>query len=103
MKKFIKRKEDFVCKKCGTFNKGDGYTNHCSFCLFSLHVDENPGDRRSRCGGVMEPINLEYKSDKFIIVFQCQKCGMIKKNRASQKDNLDILFEKIKQKNELSN
>ena len=32
-----------------------GYTsrNHCPFCLWSLHVDENPGDRACECGGEM--------------------------------------------------
>ena len=25
--------------------KGNGYTNHCPKCLWSKHVDINPGDR----------------------------------------------------------
>ena len=61
MKRFSRRTEDFTCEHCGTKVKGNGYTNHCPQCLYSKHVDINPGDRLSDCGGLMEPIDIEQK------------------------------------------
>jgi len=45
-KKFQKRIENFTCEKCGLFVKGTGYTDHCPNCLWSKHMDINPGDRK---------------------------------------------------------
>jgi len=60
-KKFQRQKEDFVCGECGTTVSGTGYTNHCPQCLWSMHVDVNPGDRAAACGGMMEPKKVEKK------------------------------------------
>jgi len=73
MKKFKKNKEDFVCEKCGEKVKGNGYTNHCPKCLWSKHLDINPGDRLSECGGMMKPIGLDKKADIFSVVQKCEK------------------------------
>lgn len=56
-KRFSKNDSGFVCAHCGKKVEPLGYTsrNHCPFCLWSLHVDENPGDRACECGGEMEP------------------------------------------------
>ena len=35
-------------------NAGSDHRNHCPNCLSSLHVDEEPGDRASDCGGIMD-------------------------------------------------
>ncbi len=97
VKKFQKRKEDFVCEKCGTFVKGTGYTNHCPNCLWSKHVDIFPGDRLEDCGGMMEPVDVEVKKgNNFVIVHKCTKCGEISRVRADIKDNSDVLFEVAK-------
>ena len=56
MKKFTKRKENFICENCGHFVVGNGFTNHCPNCFFSKHVDINPGDRLCSCNGLMKPI-----------------------------------------------
>ena len=32
-------------------------------CLSSLHVDEEPGDRASDCGGIMEPVAVWVRKD----------------------------------------
>lgn len=52
--------ETFVCKVCGRTvvpeGAGSNHRNHCPNCLYSLHVDINPGDRESDCGGHMEPV-----------------------------------------------
>lgn len=86
---FRRQIEDFVCTFCGTKVSGDGYTNHCPVCLWSLHVDIDPGDRASSCLGQMEPISLEQKQDQFIITHKCVKCGHIKPNKASKEDRVE--------------
>ena len=52
--------ETFVCKVCGRTvvpqGAGSDHRNHCPNCLSSLHVDIEPGDRASDCGGIMDPI-----------------------------------------------
>ncbi|MFW5853350.1 MAG: RNHCP domain-containing protein [Patescibacteria group bacterium] len=87
-RKFVKRKEDFVCLHCGFQVSGDGYTNHCPFCLWSRHVDINPGDRQAECLGMMKPVELLWKEDRPIIIHQCLKCGLLKQNKTQLKDNL---------------
>jgi len=89
MKKFIKTKEDFICEKCGEKVIGNGYTNHCPRCLWSKHVDINPGDRMSKCGGMMRPIGLDKKNGIFYVVQKCEKCGHTRKNKLIRGDNFD--------------
>ena len=52
--------DSFTCKVCDRLctpqNAGSDHRNHCPNCLSSLHVDIEPGDRASDCGGIMEPI-----------------------------------------------
>ena len=74
-KRFQKRQEDFVCQNCGFKVVGDGYTDHCPKCLYSKHVDINPGDRRADCHGLMEPIGVEMKKGRLRIIYKCLKCG----------------------------
>lgn len=90
-KLFQKKKEDFACQKCGQKVKGDGYTNHCPKCLWSKHVDINPGDRISNCKGMMKPICVEKEKGEYVLTHQCQKCGYKKRNRVSKEDDFDIL------------
>lgn len=92
-KKFQRTKEDFVCEKCGLITKGSGYTNHCPKCLWSKHVDLNPGDRQNSCQGLMEPISVTLKDGQYFITHRCQKCKLQKKNKASKKDNFDKIIE----------
>ena len=82
---------DEYCEKCGSFVRGDGYTNHCPRCLWSKHVDVNPGDRMALCGGMMEPISVETKSGEWIILHRCTVCRAEKKNKASKDDAFDAL------------
>lgn len=91
-RKFIKTIENFTCEHCGREIKGTGYTNHCPFCLWSKHVDINPGDRAASCGGMMEPIAVEEKGGEYAIVYKCQKCGHKKKNKATRDDNFDEII-----------
>ena len=91
-KKFIKVKEDFVCEKCGKHVEGDGYTNHCPECLWSKHVDNNPGDRACACQGLMKPSLDSVKGDKYTLKHTCETCGHTKLNKASKKDDLNIII-----------
>ena len=92
MKKFTKTTENFTCAHCGADVLGNGYTNHCPKCLWSKHVDNNPGDRQSTCGGMMRPISVESKSGKFIITHKCEKCGKIIKQHTSENDDMNAII-----------
>ena len=96
-RKFIRRIEDFVCENCGTFVKGDGYTDHCPNCLYSKHVDINPGDRNCKCEGLMEPISAEMKREGYKIGYRCKKCGHTHKVKSSPNDNFEVISELLKQ------
>lgn len=100
--KFSRKIEDFVCENCGKKVKGNGFTNHCPHCLWSKHVDVNPGDRASSCQGLMTPFRIE-KGDKdgeFIIVHKCVKCGYEKRNKTSENDNFEEIIKIVKKNNE---
>ena len=92
-KLFTRHKEDFICEVCGKYVKGNGYTNHCPACLCSKHVDINPGDRASDCGGIMRPIAVEMKDNAYIIVHKCEKCGFIRRNKTNEDDDFDKILE----------
>ena len=95
-KVFIKKDEEFICENCGKKVAKLGYTsrNHCPYCLYSKHVDINPGDRNENCKGLLEPIGLEIDNKKgYVIIFKCKKCNMIRKNKAANDDNMDLIIE----------
>ena len=99
-KRFSKNDDGFVCQHCESVVLPLGYSSrdHCPFCLWSLHVDVNPGDRANTCGGQMEPIRVEPDPKKgYVILHQCQKCGEIHRNRAAheakvQPDSIKLLI-----------
>ncbi|TSC94205.1 MAG: hypothetical protein Athens071425_227 [Parcubacteria group bacterium Athens0714_25] len=95
-KKFQRNIEDFVCGNCGAQIEGNGYTNHCPFCLWSKHVDKNPGDREEKCHGMMKPVSIQMKNGKQIIIHKCQKCGFEKSNKVSKTDNFEKILELMK-------
>jgi rubrerythrin len=97
-KKFKRTTEDFICEKCGTKVKGTGYTDHCPNCLWSKHVDINPGDRANECGGMMRPITVETKKDSYVITYQCEKCGRIHRVKSDKADDFDAILEIAKSK-----
>ena len=86
--------EDFECENCGNKVVGDGYTNHCPKCLYSKHVDIEPGDRLATCGGLMEPSHLEKRDREIRIVHICNACGHEKPNRTAANDSLASLINK---------
>ena len=86
--------EDFACENCATEVTGNGYTNHCPQCLWSKHVDTEPGDRAANCGGLMEPEKIETDGTSFRITHRCTTCGHIKPNKAAKGDHVDALLTK---------
>jgi len=86
--KFKKVIEDFMCLNCDQKIIGNGYTNHCPRCLYSLHVDIYPGDRANGCFGLMKPITLIKKGEEFIITHQCLRCGEEKNNKTNPVDDV---------------
>ncbi|MBV9164205.1 MAG: RNHCP domain-containing protein [Pseudonocardiales bacterium] len=90
---FLRRREDFTCLHCGTPVRGNGYTNHCPRCLWSRHVDVNPGDRAAECGAAMEPIGALSEGGEIIVVHQCLACGHSRRNRSALDDDRDVLLE----------
>ena len=93
MKKFLMKDENFKCENCGNEVFKLNYTarDHCPYCLYSKHVDINPGDRLNNCQGLLEPIDIEKFKDTYKIIYKCEKCGQIHKNIIANDDD----FEKI--------
>ena len=74
--------DSFTCKVCDRLctpqNAGSDHRNHCPNCLSSLHVDIEPGDRASDCGGIMEPIAVWVrKNGEWAIIHRCKRCGAL--------------------------
>jgi len=102
IKKFTRNKEDFVCENCGAEVLGTGYTNHCPKCLYSKHVDINPGDRAGECQGMMEPIGAEVDGDISYIMLKCSKCEHKRRNKLAENDNFELFLEISKKQAENS-
>ena len=46
------------------------------------------------CHGELEPVGLEIDSKKgYVIVFKCKKCDAIRKNKAAEDDNMDLIIQ----------
>ena len=99
MKNFTMRDEEFVCENCGKNISKLNYTarDHCPFCLYSKHLDINPGDRLNKCHGLLKPIAIEKFKDSYKIVYKCTKCGMIHKNIMANDDDMNLIIELTKE------
>ena len=89
-KRFQKNDCGFVCANCGrqVLPLGKSSRDHCPFCLCSLHLDVNPGDRASDCGGIMEPVAVWVrKGGEWAIIHRCKRCGKLSSNRVAADDN----------------
>ncbi len=98
---FIMRDESFVCENCSkevSKHPSGSARNHCPFCLYSKHLDENtPGDRVSNCHWLMVPIWIDKKKNKgWMLEHKCNKCGKKILNKVAEDDNF---IEWIKEKN----
>ncbi len=84
--------DSFICRVCGRLvvpeGAGSGHRNHCPNCLHSLHVDVEPGDRASDCGGLMEPIAVWVrKNGEWAVIHRCRRFGGLSSNRGAADDN----------------
>ena len=99
-KRFQKNDSGFICANCGkeVLPLGKTSRHHCPFCLYSLHLDINPGDRASECGGKLVPIGaLPDPKKGFIIIHKCERCSAVVRNKAAidakvQPDDSDLLI-----------
>ena len=94
-KRFVKNDQGFVCEKCGKSVEPLKYTSrdHCPNCLYSKHVDIYPGDRANHCKGLLVPIGLEINQKGYVIVYKCEKCGNMKKNKSANDDNYELIIQ----------
>lgn len=94
MKTFYMINENFICENCKKEVKKSEYTarDHCPYCLFSKHLDINPGDRANNCHGLMEPIGIEKFKNTFKINYRCLKCGQLHKNIMLDDDNMEEII-----------
>ena len=95
MKKFNELDEEFICENCHKHVDRLNYSSrdHCNYCLYSKHVDINPGDRLNECRGLLKPIGIEKHKDTFKIIYRCEKCRKTHKNIMARDDNMDIIIE----------
>ncbi len=77
-----------VCKKHVMRLQNGTYSNHCPFCLSSLHVDDMiPGDRKSACRGVMMACRIKFNGKKgWQLVHKCIRCWAEKSNKIAEGD-----------------
>ena len=106
----MKTKKGFRCSRCKqlvpiTKFMGTEHRNHCPFCLWSKHVDNNPGDRKADCSAGMKPIGLTFKhegADKYgnlrqgelMLIHECASvgCGKVSINRIAADDSAEAIM-----------
>jgi len=95
MKRFTMKDENFRCEHCGENVTKLNYTarDHCPYCLYSKHVDINPGDRENKCKGLLRPIGIEKYRDTYKIVYKCESCGKLHRNIMASDDDMNIIIE----------
>ncbi len=85
-KRFRVVNEGFLCEQCGREVPPTAQTtprDHCPFCLWSKHVDIDPGDRANPCRGSLRPIGVYTDTKKeYVILFQCQRCAARVRSKA---------------------
>ena len=86
--------EEFICEYCGHQVEKLNYTarDHCPYCLYSKHLDINPGDRNNNCHGLLEPIGIEKFKNTYKIIYKCLKCNETHKNIMATDDNFDKII-----------
>ena len=95
MKKFYMLDEEFKCENCNKLVPKLNYTarDHCPYCLYSKHLDINPGDRKNACHGLLKPIGIEKYKNTYKIIYKCNKCNKTHKNIISIDDDFDKIIE----------
>ncbi len=95
MKKFYMKDESFICENCNKKVNKLNYTarDHCPYCLYSKHVDINPGDRKNKCHGLLKPIDIEKYKNTYKIIYKCIKCNKMHKNIMANDDDFNKIIE----------
>ena len=101
MKLFTKNDDSFICENCNKEVKALNYSSrdHCNYCLYSKHVDINPGDRQNTYRDLLKPIGIEKYKDTYKIIYECERCKEIHKNIMATDDNMDLIIELSVEKN----
>lgn len=100
MKNFTKNDNGFRCVNCGCVVPPLEVSSrdHCTQCLYGLHVDINPGDRAETCRGILVPIAITPDArGQFVIHFVCKKCGAKINNKSARDDNFEEILKICKQ------
>jgi len=101
---------DFKCQQCGAFVSADralsgvNNRNHCPFCLWSRHVDQDtPGDRKAICKSRMQPLGLTVKHTikrygmekvgELMLIHRCTGCGKHSINRIAADDDPQSVYQ----------
>lgn len=83
-----KENSQFICENCQHHVlpvSNGSYRNHCPECLYSKHLDVVPGDRASRCGGLMAPVNYRYSGKKgYQLCHRCESCQQEQWNKIAE-------------------
>lgn len=89
----------FTCRHCGAQVEpleNGSFRNHCPFCLYSLHVDIKPGDRKNTCQGLLKPVGIHHAKKGLQIRHKCETCGEERVNIVAefdrQSDDIDMLI-----------
>ncbi len=90
------RLDGFTCGNCGVAvpweGAGSAHRNHCPRCLYSRHLDDEPGDRASECLALMEPVAVWVrKGGEWAVIHRCRECGVLSSNRVAADDNVPLL------------
>jgi len=94
MKKFNMIDEIFICENCNKNVEKLNYSarDHCPYCLYSKHVDINPGDRMNNCKGLLIPIDIEKFKDTYKIIYKCANCSQLHKNIIANDDDINEII-----------
>ncbi|MFP4141704.1 MAG: RNHCP domain-containing protein [Planctomycetota bacterium] len=87
----------FICDHCSRTvvpeAGGTRHRNHCPHCLWSVHLDIQPGDRRCGCRGEMEPIAVWIRrGGEWAIIHRCRSCSTLRSNRIAGDDSDVVLM-----------
>jgi len=93
------------CKQWVIINEFMGTTNrnHCNLCLWSKHVDEKKGDRKSLCQAGMIPLGLTFKQEGYgrqgelMLIHLCTVCQKLSINRIASDDITDEIIDVFEQ------
>ena len=94
MKRFHMIDEEFICENCHKKVSKLQYSarDHCPYCLYSKHVDINPGDRLNECQGLLRPIDIEKHKNTYKIIYECEKCHEQHKNVIANDDDINEII-----------